>query len=140
MSRSGYSDDCDNLGLWRGAVHRAITGYRGQHLLKRLRDALDAMPAKRLIADEIQNTSGEVCALGALDPSATSYDARDLADHFGVAWSLAAEITYLNDEAGRFHWVRDIDGEFVRHDETPEERWKRMRAWVSEHITVQADD
>ncbi len=26
MSRSGYSEDCENLGLWRGAVERAIQG------------------------------------------------------------------------------------------------------------------
>jgi hypothetical protein len=25
MSRSGYSDDCENLGLWRAAVERAVS-------------------------------------------------------------------------------------------------------------------
>lgn len=72
MSRSGYSDDCENVGLWRGAVQRATTGYRGQHLLKKLLDALDAMPTKRLIAGAIHDEHGEVCALGALDPTVTT--------------------------------------------------------------------
>jgi hypothetical protein len=134
MSRSGYSDDCEHLALWRGAVHRATTGYRGQHFLRKLRDALDAMPVKRLIADAIQNATGEVCALGALDPSPKSYEARDLANHFGIAWALAAEIVYENDEAHRFSWIRDIDGKFIRRDETPEDRWARMRAWVDKEI------
>lgn len=123
MSRSGYSDECDHLELYRQAVRRATTGCRGQHLLRKLRDALDAMPAKRLIADAIKDTKGDVCALGALDPTATSYDADDLAAHFGIARSLAAEIVYENDEATQ--WRR----------ETPEERWTRMRAWVESQIT-----
>lgn len=121
MSRSGYTDDCENLGLWRGAVHRATTGYRGQHLLRKLRDALDAMPVKRLITDEIQAWDGQVCAFGSLDPTVTSYDAEDLARHFGIAHALAAEIVYLNDEVDR----RD----------TPEQRWARMRQWVDAQIT-----
>jgi hypothetical protein len=124
MSRSGYSDDCENLGLWRGAVQRAATGYRGQAFLCKLRDALDAMPTKRLIADAIKDESGAVCALGAVDPNAPSYKARDLADHFGIAWALAAEIVYMNDEA--MSWRSQ--------DETPERRWKRMREWVEAQI------
>lgn len=123
MSRSGYSDDCENPGLWRGAVRRATTGYFGQHLLRRLRDALDAMPTKRLITDAIKDESGEVCALGALDPNATSYDAEDLAKHFKIARALAAEIVYMNDEGLGWYGV-----------ETPEQRWTRMRAWVDDQI------
>lgn len=124
MSRSGYSDDCENLELYRQAVRRATTGYRGQHLLRRLRDALDAMPVKRLIADEIRNAYGEVCALGALDPTAPYDDAEDLARHFNVAHALAAEIVYMNDEYD--HWRN--------RNETPEQRWERMRAWVESQI------
>ena len=37
---------------------------------------------------------------------------------FGIAPALAREIVWENDEAG---W----------YDETPESRWKRMRAWVA---------
>ncbi len=33
MSRSGYSDNGDYLGLWRSAVARAIQGKRGQEQL-----------------------------------------------------------------------------------------------------------
>lgn len=141
MGRSGYSDDSGDsdipIELYRQAVHRATTGYRGQHLLKKLRDALDAMPTKRLIAGNIKDDAGQVCALGALDPNAPKYDEdwgdddehpRKLAKHFNVAPALASEIVYMNDEA--FSW---------KGDETPEARWTRMRKWVDEQIVAAVD-
>jgi hypothetical protein len=136
MSRSGYSDDCDDeipIQLYRQAVCRATRGYRGQHLLRQLLAALDAMPSKRLITKAIRDTSGDVCALGALDPNAPASDADDLDDweysqklakHFNVARALASEIVYMNDEYDA--WRTD--------NETPEERWTRMRAWVASQI------
>ncbi len=140
MSRSGYSDDCENLALWRQAVHRATTGYRGQYLLQKLRDALDAMPTKRLITGAIKDDAGEVCALGALDPTATHYYAEELAEHFGIARALAAEIVYRNDEDGPLY-QRDAEGILVRRSpETPEERWTRMRAWVQAQILSEYDE
>lgn len=126
MSRSGYSDDCDNLELYRHAVDRALGGARGQHFLRKLRAALDAMPVKRLITGRIRNASGDVCALGALDPNLTAdSDAQDLAQHFGIAWAMAAEIVFMNDE---------YPYERAAAEETPEARWTRMRAWVDRHI------
>lgn len=116
MSRSGYSDDYEYSMLWEQAVLRAAKGYRGQHLLRKLRDALDAMPVKRLIAGRIKDHHGDVCAFGALDQSVDLYEAEDLARHFGIARALAADIVYMNDEVG---WRQ-----------TPEERWSRMRAWI----------
>lgn len=139
MSRSGYSDDGDSdipIELYRQAVHRATTGYRGQHLLRKLRDALDAMPVKRLIAGNIKDDAGQVCALGALDPDAPKYDEdwcddfdhpRKLGNHFNIAPALASEIVYMNDEA--FAW---------KGDEAPEARWIRMRAWVEKQIVETA--
>src|SRR4051812_11921666 len=100
MSRSGYSDDCENLGLWRGAVDRALHGARGQHFLRKLRDALDAMSEKRLIAGRISDGDG-VCALGAVDPVMTidMEDRHAVGAHYGIAPAMAAEIAYMNDEA-----------------------------------------
>lgn len=137
MSRSGYCDDGDSdipIELYRQAVHRATTGYRGQHLLRKLRDALDVMPVKRLIAGNIKDKAGQVCALGALDPMAPAYNggdwdddfehSRKLAKHFNVAPALASEIVYMNDE-----W-----NDWRTPSETPEQRWTRMRAWVEAQI------
>lgn len=131
MSRSGYSDDCwgSELYLWRGAVDRALRGARGQHFLRKLRAALDAMPAKRLIADVIADGAGEVCALGSVDPKAhvSPDDRYAVAKHFGIAPAMAAEIAYENDEG-------------CYGAETPEQRWTRMRAWVERQIVPYEDE
>jgi hypothetical protein len=129
MSRSGYSDDCDGWSLicWRGAVTSAIKGKRGQAFLIELREALEAMPDKRLVADVLE-ADGQFCAIGVLgekrgvamdklDPS----DREEVAEAFGIAPALAAEIVFMNDEGS---W----------NSETPEQRWQRMRKWVDEQI------
>lgn len=130
MGRSGYSDDCDDEGLlhlWRQAVSNAIHGARGQKFLRDLVTALDAIPDKRLIAEELE-ADGQVCAIGSvgklrgipmekIDP----YDTRQLSEQFGIARALAKEIMFENDE-----------GAFTA--ETPEARWQRMRDWAMEHI------
>ena len=129
MSRAGYSEDYDNweLIMWRGQVASAIRGKRGQALLKEMLEALDAMPTKRLIAEDLINDGG-VCALGAvgarrgvdlvaLDPE----NHPQLAKTFNVAEQLIREIEWINDEAGFYK-------------ETPEKRWERVRAWVVEKI------
>jgi hypothetical protein len=129
MSRSGYSDDCENWSLicWRGAVTSALKGKRGQAFLLELRDAMDAMPEKRLVADVLE-ADGQFCTIGvlgakrginmeALDPD----DREGVAEAFGIAPALAAEIVFMNDEGS---W----------NAETPEQRWVRMREWVESNI------
>jgi hypothetical protein len=133
MSRSGYSDDGENINLYRAAVDRAMHGARGQHFLRKLLTALDAMPVKRLITNEIANSAGDVCALGAVEPN-TKLDPDDthgVAEHFGIARSMAAEIVYMNDE-----WM---DWHYNGKTETPEQRWTRMRAWVASEIVPDED-
>lgn len=132
MSRSGYSDNIGEWDLirWRGQVASAIRGARGQKLLRELLASLDAMPEKRLIVGDLRDADGEHCTLGVLgevrglpletiDPE----DYEQVADAFGVAHQLVQEVVFENDEAC-----------FSR--ESPEERWKRMRAWVAARITA----
>lgn len=133
MNRSGYTDDCDNLAMWRGRVASAMRGKRGQKLLIDLRAALDAMPEKRLVANDLVETDGEVCALGCVgkargvaDINTIDPEAHDvLAERFDVAECLVQEIEYMNDEGT---W----------ETETPEQRWKRMRDWTEKHIAAVA--
>lgn len=133
MSRSGYSTDLDNWDLirWRGQVASAIRGKRGQKFLTDLLAALEALPVKRLIADDLQDGDGEVCAIGALGASRgldmSKVDPEDpdqVAAVFDVARQLASEIAFENDES----W---------RH-ETPEERYDRMIRWVKARILPDA--
>jgi hypothetical protein len=130
MSRSGYSDDCDNWDLirWRGAVASAIRGKRGQSFLKEMLTALDALPEKRLIAEELEK-DGEVCALGVigrargidmsqLDPE--DYGAVSIA--FGIPRALAQEIMFVNDD---YLWWKEA---------TPEKRFATVRKWVEKKL------
>ncbi len=134
MSRSGYSDDCDQWDLirWRGAVNSAIKGARGQQLLREMAAALDAMPHKRLIAEELRTADGEVCALGAvacargMDVSTLDPENRAaVAKAFDVAKALVCEIAFINDD------------DFSRHA-TPEQRWAGVRQWVAQNIRQEA--
>lgn len=131
MSRSNYSDDCDGWELirWRGAVASAIRGKRGQQFLRELIAALDAMPVKELIPNELE-LDGQVCALGAvgkqrgMDLSAIDpEDRKSVCAAFGIPEALAAEIMFLNDED--FCYWRDATGA---------KRWEAMRQWAVENL------
>ena len=142
MNRSGYIDDCDDeleTGRWRAQVASAIRGKRGQTFLRDLAVALDAMPVKELIAEELITEDGDVCAIGAvckhrglnvsnIDPE----DPESVGKAVGIAYQLAAEIAYQNDEQGdRYEYVK---GRCEVVSESPAERWTRMRTWVGEQI------
>jgi len=130
VSRSGYSYDCDDegypLALWRGAVASSLRGRRGQAFLRELIAALDALPEKKLIRDELRTPAG-VCALGAvgaargldleaLDP----HDYDGLARTFGVAAPLVRELEHVNDERAE----RATDAA----------RWELLRSWAQENL------
>lgn len=139
MSRSGYhDDDYDPWATirWRGAVASAIRGKRGQAFLREALAALDSLPAKRLIANDLIVTEGDgglaeeanVCLIGAvglqrrldmreIDPE----DNETVAGAFGIPHALACEIMWTNDEGA---WSK----------ETPEDRFLRVRAWVISKI------
>lgn len=129
MSRSGYSDDIDDQWQfirWRGAVKSAIKGSRGQAFLKEMLVAMDALPERKLIAEELE-VGGEVCAIGSVGKSRgvnmSGVDVEDtdnVATLFGIPPALAREIVYENDEG--------------RHNETPEVRFERMRKWTEDKI------
>ncbi len=133
MSRSGYTDDWDFEWWyhirWRGQVASAIRGKRGQAFLRELVQALDAMPEKRLIPNNLEH-AGNVCAIGSvgrargidmskLDPE----DYNSIAATFGIARQLVQEIEYMNDE-----------GVCVS---SPEQRWQKMRNWAVSQLRKQ---
>ena len=130
MSRSGYDDDIDDplvLGRWRAQVRSSIRGKRGQAFLRELAAAMDAMPERVLIADELINQAGDCCAIGVvcktrgIDVSKIDYDEPiEVADAVGITDQMVREIEYENDEGA---WR-----------ETDEHRWQRMRRWVASQI------
>lgn len=126
MSRSGYNDGCEGTwaGIcWRGAVASATRGKRGQAFFKELLTALDDMPVKELIREELEY-KGQFCTLGVIGHARgmdmskiCPYEPNDVALEFNIAEALAAEIAFMNDEYGY-------------SKETPQARWDRMRTWV----------
>ena len=130
MSRADYCDDGYEQWpwiKWRGQVHSAIRGKRGQAFLMELLDALEAMPEKKLIANALRE-DGNVCALGAVGArrgiDLESLDPEDydkLAEIFGIAHQMIREIEYENDE----QWYVD---------KSPEGRWKHMHDWAMKHL------
>ena len=166
MSRSGYTDDDgdDPLahGRWRAAVRSSLQGKRGQALLKELAEALDAMPDKRLYPGSFATAEGEFCTLGVLGAKRGTKmddlgdeddcDPGFVANRFGIAPAMAAEIMYMNDEyaVDVWKWVEvEICGPLnpydyrhrdrkrsmrVHNDNHPQERWQRMRDWVATNL------
>lgn len=141
MSRSNYSEDYDEqfsnaLDFYRSSVNNAINGKRGQKFLREMIDALDALPEKRLIMDDLAK-DGAVCAIGSvglrrgidmskLDPE----DAVGISEVFGIAECMAREVVFENDEGL---------GYYNSESETPEARWRRMREWAEKHMKIPLD-
>ena len=131
MSRSGYVDDYDDqwsLIRWRGAVASSIRGKRGQAFLKEMLAAMDAMPEKSLIAEDLINDEGDVCAIGTVGKARgldmTKVDPEEYEEVgklFGIPQSLVREIEYINDEWGSY-------------GETPNDRFTTVRKWLVENI------
>lgn len=131
MSRSGYCDDGDGdyLNLYRATVDRAINGKRGQAFLKELAQAMDDMPEKRLIAHELITEKGEMCTIGVVCKArgidVSKVDVENplaVGSLVNIAQSMAAEIEFENDERTQ------------SYNETPEQRWARMRKWVQNNL------
>jgi hypothetical protein len=145
MSRSGYTDECENnwsLICYRGAVNQAIKGKRGQAFLREVLAALDAMPVKELIAGELEE-AGQFCTLGIVGhkrgidlSNVDTYETEKLADKFGIAESLAREIMWINDECRDHDWEHVQGQGWVRkdHPNIAAKRWEDVRAWVVKHI------
>lgn len=144
MTRSGYVDDDDDplaFGRWRGQVRSSIRGKRGQAFLRELAAAMDSMPEKVLIANELIDSDGDCCTIGVvcktrqIDVSAVDYeDPETVGNVVGIARQMAAEIEYMNDECGERYERIPNSYSWERIQETPAERWQRMRDWVQSQI------
>lgn len=165
MSRSGYDEGCeDNWSLirYRGAVNSAVRGKKGQAFLRELLAVLDAMPEKRLIANDMQ-IDGEFCALGVVGhargidvENVDTWDVETLSNIFGIAESMAREIMYHNDEGIDEDYFTQVEicgpmqpgyPDFGRHlktvrvpfDNLEERRWKYVHKWAESHLTLESD-
>jgi hypothetical protein len=148
MSRINYCDDEDfqnQAFLWEANQERSIKGRKGQAALRELEAALLALPEKQLIADELENAEGQVCAVGALarfkgkenpmvgDSFGSEEDnltinedkiervTVDFAQELGVPRMVAIAIVHENDD----EWK----------PVTPEQRYRRVLGWTQRQLS-----
>lgn len=158
MSRSGYTEDCDNtwdLIRWRGAVASAIRGKRGQAFLKEILAAMDAMPVKRLArnvlvndgyrgrysdeivivgGDELVDKRGDVIAMGEVCAMGAFAKAKGL-DTSGVDPEERDQVADLfSVSEALVAEIAYMNDECGWGNETPEARFERMRKWIAGQI------
>lgn len=135
--RINYSEEDEDFDgqfeLWRANCRRSIKGKKGQAELRALRDALLALPEKRLIHGLLVDDAGGVCAIGAYARSKgidlTVCDPEEESDEVGVDAGMppmvAWRVVEMNDimldhctEEGRYiKMLRWIESQLVK--ETP---------------------
>jgi len=131
VSRSEYSDDCDDnwrFIMYRGAVKSAIKGQRGQAFLREAINVLENMEKKELTSNILSSEDGRYCLLGAVGKargidvdSMNDYGVDIVSDRFGISEAMTREIVFYNDE-------------YSTGFETPSDRWNRMLDWMKSLI------
>jgi hypothetical protein len=140
VSRISYSDEEDFAGqfeLWQANCQRSLSGKRGQAALLELEAALLALPSKRLIANDLEDEEGEVCAIGALarhknikpqhDPDG---EMAEIGEECGMPRPVAWKVVEMNDLQFDYRW-----SESGMTPYTAEERYAAMLAWVQKQLT-----
>ncbi len=131
--RISYSEDEDFPGqfeLWHGNCEKSLRGRKGQIELQALREALLALPGKRLILGSLQDEEGGVCAVGVyarhkgLDLS--KFDPQAKTDIVGIEAGMPRLVAWKVVE------MNDI--QFARL--TPEQRYTKMLAWVESKLKL----
>lgn len=153
--RIGYSEEEDypgQFGLWQGNCQRSLKGKAGQAILRELEAALLALPSKRLIAGNLVDAHGEVCAIGALAEhrgeitddmiGQGEYDMEEVGIALGMPRLVAWKVVEMNDlqfngtnllfAEGPYRWPAEQP--YVYVEVTPEERYERMLKWVREQV------
>jgi hypothetical protein len=154
MSRFGSDDFYEEFPnqslLWWHNAETHLAGAKGQKVLRELRDAMLAMPERKLIRGRLADEQGHVCAVGALavargesvDELAAritfdkwgdvdSYDAEDITiaigRQIGLKEVMSTLLAQVNDDA----WGAPID-------ETDEQRFERVLAWIEKKLEPEA--
>lgn len=140
--RINYSEEEDYPGqfeLWQANCVRSLKGKDGQAELRVLRDALLALPEKRLIHGSLVDEDGEVCAIGAyvkhkgldLEKFAPDRGTDEVGIAAGMPRLVAWKVVEENDHVLHDTWRPEGGYRLL----TPEERYEGMLAWVESLLT-----
>lgn len=156
--RISYSEEEDFPGqfsLWRANLGRALRGRRGQAALRELRDALLALPDKKLIDGHIAK-DGAVCAVGALmldkkmkslgvareealkllEADYVPYGGWEKWDGYDDADTAEEAKAYGIPYMVAWRLVELNDEDLYKAD--PEERYRRVLAWTEKQLAEAA--
>ncbi len=132
--RINCTDEEDYSGqfeLWQANCERSLRGKHGQEELRELREALLALPEKRLIHESLEDEEGGVCAIGAYGKrkgvDLSKFDVDSDTDEVGIAGGMprlvAWKVVEMND--------MQFSSEF-----TPEQRYEKMLAWIESKLVT----
>lgn len=131
MSRFSYTEDEDFPGqfyLWQGNCDRSMRSKKGQTELKVLREALLALPEKRLLLEALHDEKDGVCAIGAYAKhkgvDILQCDPEDATDEVGIDAGMPKMVAWKVVEMNDLMYDR----------ETPEERYSKMLNWVESQL------
>lgn len=151
MSRFDFDDNGDPRITWEMMawnLRRHIATAKGQAKLREFRDALLAMPARRLISSDLATKDGDVCAIGAFAAYRRMQNGKDW--HGAVeavrelyqpttiwGWDAEADAFTTQDAGVRecglnrtLAWTLGYMNDEDFGGLLPEQRWQRMYAWV----------
>jgi hypothetical protein len=154
------TEDFLRMCAWSGNVRRHLAGRAGQRFLWELYLALEALSERALIKGALVDRDGAYCSLGAVarargveipaemgvaafDKYGPVLEDNDFYDAacglLGIHEMMAREVMYRNDDCDESHEVPGPPSDHYRsaprREETPEERWERMRYWVVSQLT-----
>jgi len=137
MSRINYSDEeiyPGQFDLWQANCARSLRGKKGQEELRALRDALLALPDKRLIHGLLVDEEGEMCAMGAYAQykglDLQTFDPEDETDAVGIEAGMPALVAWK---------VVEMNDMELHSRFTPEERYAMMLQWVERQLAQSAN-
>lgn len=135
--RINYTEEEDFDGqfeLWRANCERSLRGKKGQAELRVLRDALLALPEKRLLLGTLEDEVGDVCAIGAYGKykgvDLQNFDEESDSDEVGISAGMPRLVAWKVVE------MNDMEFDHA----TPEERYERMLAWVESKLPATPKD
>jgi len=131
--RLNYSEEENYPGqfeLWQANCERSLKGRKGQTALRELETALLALSSKRLIAQELQNAEGDVCAIGALAKYRGREEKDFIADPEYEMQEVGVELGMPRLVAWKVVEVNDLEYAHL----SPEARYMRVTEWIQRQL------
>lgn len=147
-----YDPQFDNeWELWQANFDRHVNGVKGQQALRDLRDALLALPDRKLISGRLADEHGCVCTVGALALHRRVLQGErpeDVLEHLAAmipqdlvdydSWECEERTARVGESIGLKRMMAVAlagkNDDWYADDKTPEQRFERVLRWVESKI------